>query len=345
MSRLLKSAFVLLLAILGGAYLLIQDARRVLEMPLRLEQPQSHEIVSGTPLNAVTAALQARGIVEHPRLGIYLSLYARITGLASELKAGEYELTPGMSGLDALRLFTSGKVLLHELKLIEGWTAEQALQAIAADPNLRHTLDLGAGADWMAAIDQKGQHPEGQLFPDTYRFPKGTTDVAFLRRAHAAMQTVLQSEWERRASDLPYDTPAQALIMASIVEKETGVAAERPTIAGVFVNRLRIGMRLQTDPTVIYGMGRRYDGNIRRADLTSDTPYNTYTRHGLPPTPICLPGRAAIHAALHPAQTRALYFVARGDGSHTFSETLQAHNAAVRQFLMQSRKTSNDRKN
>ena len=335
MARLLKILFLLLLLALAGAYALTLDARRVLELPLALERAHSFEIAAGDNLGTVLRALQARGMTRHPRLATYLGIYARLTGLAGEIKAGEYELAPGMSGLDALRLFVSGKVLLHELRLLEGWTTAQALAAVAADAHLQHTLDLTDAAGVMQAIGQSGLHPEGRLFPDTYRFPRGTTDVAFLRRARGAMQEVLQGEWQRRAADLPYRTPDEALVMASIVEKETGVAAERALIAGVFVNRLRIGMRLQTDPTVIYGMGSRYSGNIRRSDLTADTPYNTYTRAGLPPTPICLAGRAAIRAALNPDPTRALYFVARGDGSHSFSETLEAHNAAVHKFQIQ----------
>lgn len=200
-------------------------------------------------------------------------------------------------------------------------------------PELEHTVGQVTDKNaLMTTLGYTGISPEGRFFPDTYRFPKGTTDTAFLRRAYASMETVLQQEWAQRAADLPYRVMDEALVMASIIEKETGVPDERALIAGVFVNRLRIGMRLQTDPTVIYGLGKGFDGNLRRVDLLNDTPFNTYTRAGLPPTPICLPGRASIHAALHPADTQALYFVSRGDGTHFFSDSLEAHNAAVDQF-------------
>jgi UPF0755 protein len=197
-------------------------------------------------------------------------------------------------------------------------------QTLAPDELASLPQRLGLDTDWA----------EGRLFPDTYHFARGTADVAFLRRAAAAMDAVLDEEWRQRAPGLPYQNPLEALVMASIIEKETGVAEERAVIAGVFVNRLRLGMRLQTDPTVIYGLGTRFDGNLRRQDLLEDTPYNTYTRAGLPPTPICMPGRASIHAALQPAQTKALFFVSRGDGSHEFSETLEQHNAAVARYQL-----------
>jgi UPF0755 protein len=202
---------------------------------------------------------------------------------------------------------------------------------------LRQTLPLDDDAAVIAALGLQADHPEGRLFPDTYRFARGMTDIAFLRRAAGTLQRVLDEEWATRAEGLPYATADEALIMASIIEKETGAAHERPEIAGVFVRRLRLGMRLQTDPTVIYGLGASFDGNLRRIDLTTDTPYNTYTRAGLPPSPICLAGRASIRAALHPAPGTALYFVSRGDGTHVFSDTLQQHNEAVRQYQLRRR--------
>ncbi|HSW11508.1 MAG TPA: endolytic transglycosylase MltG [Solimonas sp.] len=322
-----------LLAIIAGAAVW-WDASRLLGRPLPLQQSTPVEILPGSSLSAVLADLQQRGVLQPARLGLYTRLYARATGVSGSLKAGEYELPPGSNVLAMLNLFVEGKTRLHELRIVEGWTFAQALAAVRADPMLRQTQPEASAEELMATLGAAGRHPEGRLFPDTYKFPKGTTDLAFLRRAAEAMDRTLQQEWEARDPDLPYATPEEALVMASVVEKETGAVAERPQIAGVFVRRLRLGMRLQTDPTVIYGIGADFDGNITREHLLADTPYNTYTRDGLPPSPICLPGRAAIHAALHPAAGNALYFVSRGDGSHQFSDTLAEHDAAVRRFQL-----------
>jgi UPF0755 protein len=221
--------------------------------------------------------------------------------------------------------------------VVEGWTFQQLLDALRENEAIRQTLTDRDGAAIMAQLGKPDLHPEGQFAPDTYRFPRGTSDLEFLRRAHNTLQEWLDSAWRERAEDLPYDSAYDALIMASIIEKETGLASEREAIAGVFVRRLKRTMRLQTDPTVIYGMGSAYNGNIRRADLRRDTPYNTYTRHGLPPTPIALPGRESLHAALHPAEGDALYFVAKGDGSHQFSATLEEHLDAVRLYQLRRR--------
>lgn len=328
----------LALAVAAG---LAADAWRLLHRALPLEQPVVLDVASGQTLAGLLAKLRGDGLLVPARLALYLRVHARLRGLSDGLKAGEYRLEPGLTATGLLALVTSGRTVLHELRLVEGWTFAQALEAVRAHPALRQTADTADPQAVMAALGQAGLHPEGQLLPDTYHFARGTTDLAFLRRAFLAQQSVLGSEWPTRASGLPYQRPYEALILASIVEKETGLAAERPRIAGVFINRLQRRMRLQTDPTVIYGMGAAYRGNLRRKDLTTDSPYNTYTRRGLPPTPICLPGRAAITAALHPEATTALYFVARGDGSgaHVFSDTLAEHNAAVRDYLRNLRRS------
>jgi UPF0755 protein len=243
-----------------------------------------------------------------------------------------------MSAIDILERMQKGEVKLYSFTIVEGWTFRQLLEELGKNTNLQHTLGgANAGRVVMAALDQEEMHPEGRFLPDTYLFAKGTTDIEFLRRAHTALQNRLQLEWEGRAAGLPLRTPYEALILASIIEKETAVPAERSLIAAVFINRLNKRMRLQTDPTVIYGIGEGFDGNIRFRDLRQDTPYNTYTRAGLPPTPIALPGADAIHAALHPAVSPALYFVAKGDGSHIFSDNLTAHEAAVDQFQRRRR--------
>lgn len=322
----------LLLALIAGGVLL--DARRELLKPLAISEHQNFELAPGSSLRAALNAARERGLFTHPRQAIYLEAWARANGDAARIKAGEYALDPGLSSLDLLALMVGGKTLLHELRFIEGMRFADAIRIVAEHPQLVHTLPDTRPETVMAALGQPGLHPEGRLFPDTYRFPKGTSDVVILRQAFGAMQRVLEESWVKRVANLPYARPEDALIMASIVEKETGLASERERIAGVFVRRLRIGMRMQTDPTVIYGLGDAFDGNLRKRDLLADTPYNTYTRYGLPPTPICLPGRAAIEAALNPADGTELFFVSRGDGSHQFSTTLDEHNAAVRKYQL-----------
>lgn len=325
---------LILLAVLL-AVALVLDVKRELASPLAIAEPTVFEIAPGSSLPKVLVAARARGLFASARQAHYLGVLARIEGTAGAIKAGEYQLEPGLKPRELLALWVSGKTVLQALQLIEGWRFADAVKLVRAAPTLKHTLpeNLDAAA-LMAALGRPGQPPEGRLFPDTYRYTRGMSDVAFLRNALAAQDKVLAEEWAQRAPNLPYDAPEQALTMASIIEKETGVAAERPQIAGVFVRRLQLGMRLQTDPTVIYGIGDAYDGNIRSRDLLTDTPYNTYTRDGLPPTPICLPGREAIHAALHPAEGDALYFVAKGDGTHHFSATLAEHNLAVRRYQL-----------
>jgi UPF0755 protein len=326
-------AFLLLVA----AGLVARDAWRELNAPLNIPKGYLVDMPRGGSLNALLQDWQARGFLTSTRQRLYLSLYARVTGQAMRIKAGEYELQPDMRPVDLIALLVSGRGVLHELRLIEGWRAADALALVHEHDAIAQTLPASDLAALMRALGQPDLHPEGRFYPDTYRFPRGTTDVAFFKRAFDTMQSVIAEEWAARAEGLPYRGPDDALVMASIVERETGAVEERPEIAGVFVRRLQKGMRLQTDPTVIYGLGAAFDGNLRKRDLLADTPYNTYTRGGLPPTPICLPSRAALHAALHPAAGKTLYFVSRGDGSHQFSETMTEHAAAVRKYQLRRR--------
>lgn len=290
-----------------------------------------YEVAAGSNLRRVAGELNELGVLPEPR---YLVWYARYTGQASRLKAGEFKLEPGLTPPSLLALLVSGQTLSHKLTLLEGWNFRQVRAALAEHPVLIQTLNEVSDEELMARLGYAGEHPEGRFFPDTYQFPRGTTDLAFLRRAYSRMQDVLAQAWLEREQGLPLDTAYEALTLASVIEKETGAEEERPEIAGVFVRRLRKDMKLQTDPTVIYGLGEAFDGNLRRRDLRQDTPYNSYTRKGLPPTPICMPGKEAIVAALHPASGDALYFVARGDGTHAFSATLAEHNAAVRKYQL-----------
>ncbi len=315
----------------AGAWL-AADLHAFLDRPLRLP-PEGivHEVAPGTSLAALAHALAARGVLDRPR---YLVWYARWRGIARRIRAGEYHLPAGTTPRGLLEMLVAGRVRLHRLTVVEGWTFRELRAALRAHPAIVQTLGDADGAAVMAEIGHPGEHPEGRFLPDTYRFPKGTTDVAFLRRAYEAMEAFLARAWAGRAPGLPLASPYEALVLASIVEKETSVPEERPLVAGVFVRRLARGMRLQADPTVIYGLGEAFDGNLRRRDLRRDTPYNTYTRAGLPPTPICLPGRASIEAVLHPAPGDALYFVAKGDGTHHFSATLAEHERAVRRYQL-----------
>ncbi|MCO6442379.1 MAG: endolytic transglycosylase MltG [Nitrococcus mobilis] len=290
------------------------------------------EVSTGTSFAELANQLEQRGWIEYPRL---VSLYGRLSGRASVVKAGEYAVEPGMTLLHLLDRIVAGAVIQHKLTLIEGWTFRELLRAVESHPALRHTLPCEAAVNVvMAQLGYAGEDPEGRFLPETYLFPRGTTDVAFLKRAYVAMQQELEVQWRQRAAGLPLTSPYQALILASLVEKETALPEERRRIAGVFIRRLERGMRLQADPSIIYGLGAHFDGDIRGSDLREDSPYNTYTRKGLPPTPIALPGRDAIAAVLHPAAGEALYFVARGDGSHKFSATLAAHNQAVRKYVL-----------
>lgn len=327
-------AFRLLgLAVVAASFLgawLLMEFQSFRQNPLAVPHSGMHLVVKpGTSLKSVAGHLAREQVLEHP---LYLVLLGRYLKLDSRIKAGEYQLAPGLTPEQLLQQLTKGKVLQHGITLIEGENFKQMMQRLRLDKVLEHTL----GSDQPEAVMQEtgypGLHPEGRFLPETYYFPRGTSDVDLLRRAYLDMETFLQQAWPERDPDVPLETPYEALILASIVEKETGVPEERARIAGVFVRRLQRGMRLQTDPTVIYGMGDSYDGDIRFRDLRKDTPYNTYTRSGLPPTPIAMPGKQAILAALHPADGKELYFVARGDGSHQFSATLKEHNRAVDKY-------------
>jgi UPF0755 protein len=324
------SGLVLLLVALLAAGVLWQQYQGFQASPLAVpENGLLLDFPAGSSLRSLAEELVARDVLEHP---YWLRLLGRDTGLAARLQAGEYRIAPGTTPGELLRQMAAGRVLQHDLTLVEGHTFRQMMDRIQAHPVLVQTLEGLSDAEIMARLGHEGEHPEGRFLPDTYHFPRGTTDLEFLRRAHAAMERVLDSAWEKRAEGLPLKTPYEALILASIIERETGVPEERGTIAGVFVRRLQKGMRLQTDPTVIYGIGPDFDGRIRYVHLRTDTPYNTYTRHGLPPTPIAMPGVEAIEAALHPEPGDALYFVSRNDGSHHFSATLAEHNRAVDKY-------------
>ncbi|HEU4617185.1 MAG TPA: endolytic transglycosylase MltG [Gammaproteobacteria bacterium] len=322
-------AAVLVCAAAIGAY----SAWRTLDAPLALPSGAGatlFDVPSGSSLKKVGAELARRGILDHPRI---LTWYARLGGKARHIHAGEYELEPGLTPRGLLEKLVAGRVYLHQFTIVEGWRFDELLHALRAQPAIASTTLDGSGI--MAELGEPDVPPEGQFFPDTYKFPRGTSDVDFLRRAHEAMRKRLADAWAARDSGISISTPYEALILASIVEKESALAAERRKIAGVFNARLARGMRLQTDPTVIYGLGSAFDGDLRSSDLVKDTPYNTYTRTGLPPTPIALPSEESIEAVVHPDTSGALYFVATGlpDGSHYFSTTLEEHNAAVRRYL------------
>ena len=281
-----------------------------------------------TPRDIAQAWVQA-GVQESPLL---LYEWFRWSGQARKIRAGSYEISRGTTPADLLRKMVRGDSTLATVRLLEGWTFRQFRAELAKAEALKPTTASMSDAEVMAAIGAPGDFPEGRFYPDTYAYSKGSADLAVLKRAHHAMEVRLEAAWAERASDTPLRDSEEALKLASIVEKETGAAADRGRVAGVFVNRLRVGMPLQTDPTVIYGLGAAFDGNLRKRDLQTDTPYNTYTRGGLPPTPISMPGKASLLAAVRPDPTKALYFVARGDGSSEFSETLSDHNRAVNKY-------------
>lgn len=308
------------------------DYQRFLQAPLTgIDTPIQYDVPPGSGLITVARALEDMGHLDRPR---YLVWHARLSGRADDIQAGEYLLTPGMTPVDLLRKLETGDVIRYALTIPEGWTFRQMLQAIRGHDKIRQTLQNPEDDAIMAAIGAPDEHPEGRFFPDTYHFVAGTSEVTLLRHAYQAMAQRLAQEWAERSAGLPVRTPYEALILASLIEKETGAPEERHRIAGVFVRRLESGMRLQTDPTVIYGLGHQYGGRLTRNDLRTDTPYNTYTRRGLPPTPIALPGAASLHAALHPEPGAELYFVSRGDGTHYFSVTLDEHQRAVGKYIL-----------
>ena len=331
---------LLLLLAIGLALLVLASAlagwrlHSALNQPLRLEGERLVEVVPGDTPGGLLNRLESEGVLDG---AFWLRLYWRFNLPGQALHSGEYRLTPQQRARDLLDLWRRGEVVQYSLTLVEGWSFRQVRAALARQEALKQSLaDLDDQA-LMARLDLAGVSPEGRFFPDTYRYVRGMSDLDLLRQARDRLDQVLQEEWARRAEGLPYRKPYDALIMASMVEKETGVAEERGQIAGVFVRRLAMGMRLQTDPTVIFGLGERYNGNLTRAHLQQPTPYNTYVIDGMPPTPIALAGREAIHAALNPVAGKSLYFVARGDGSHVFSETLEQHNRAVREYQLKRR--------
>ena len=319
---------ILLSSFIGGW--IMMDYKQFVANPLPLSGQGYHYIMPpGTSFKRFAEDLNQAGVVPHP---LYFRWLALFEGKAHAVKAGEYLFTVGLTPPQLLDQVVSGAVVQHTLTIVEGWSFAQLLEALQQQGAIEHKLSGLSKAQIMERLNHPGQHPEGRFLPDTYHFPLGTTDIAFLQRTYQAMDARLAEEWGKRDQGLPYKAPYEALIMASIIEKETGLPEERPEIAGVFIRRLARGMRLQTDPTVIYALGERFDGNLRRQDLSFDSPYNTYMHIGLPPTPIALPGLASIHAALHPAPGQAIYFVARGDGRHEFSATLAAHNKAVQRY-------------
>lgn len=337
MRRLLRTivALIFVAAVLGAG--VAWWGHRWLQTTIvELREPTAFEVPRGASLRSVATALQQRGLLGQPEVWIG---WARITRRAGGLKAGEYELRPGLTPGALLDLLNSGEVLLHSITFIEGSTFADVRKALSSHEAVRAEYAARTDQEFMRALGQPELHPEGQFFPDTYHFARHAIDLELLAISHRRMQDELEKAWSSRASDLPLAGPYEALVLASIVEKETALDRERGLIAGVFIERLRRGMRLQTDPTVIYGMLDAYDGNIRRADLLRDTPYNTYTRAGLPPTPIAMPGLESLRAAVHPEVSGALFFVATGagDGSHYFSATLAEHNAAVQRYLRRLR--------
>lgn len=332
--------FFLLLLIAGAAAAMLwQRYVQFADAPLRgLESGSSVVIAAGDSLPVVLGKLREAGIREGHEL--QWRVLARQLGADGRLQVGEYPLDPAQSPRQLLEAMRDGRIIRHRITLVEGWNIRELRAALARAEPLEQTAVEFDDAALMKALGHPGQHPEGRFLPETYLYTRGDSDLDLLARAHDAMEKALDAAWRVRHEDSVLETPEEMLILASIVEKETGIASERSRIAGVFERRLRIGMRLQTDPTVIYGIGPAYDGNIRRRDLLTDTPYNTYTRDGLPPTPIAMPGADALAAVANPADGEALYFVAIGDGSgrHVFSRSLDEHNAAVREYVQRYRR-------
>ncbi|MGH8351918.1 MAG: endolytic transglycosylase MltG [Pseudomonas sp.] len=323
---------LLLLGLLAA--LAAWQQRDALEQPLVLPEERLLDVPAGATPGGLLSRLEGEGVLHG---AFWLRLYWRFNLADQTLQSGEYRLASGLRARDLIDLWRRGEVVQYSLTLVEGWNFRQVRAALARQAKLAQTLTNLSDGELMTRLGHSGTHPEGRFFPDTYRFVRGMSDLDLLKQAYGRLEEVLAEEWPKRADNLPYREPYQALIMASLVEKETGVPQERGQIAGVFVRRLKLGMLLQTDPTVIYGLGERYNGNLTRDHLRELTPYNTYLKAGLPPTPIALVGREAIHAALHPATGKSLYFVARGDGSHVFSDDLEAHQRAVNQYQVKRR--------
>lgn len=322
---------LLLAAVAAGGWIYF-----LVNTPVQLpKNPLEFTLKHGSSLRSVAKQLSEAGALREPWA---FTLLARLKGREGDVKAGNYALDRNVTPLELLYIVTRGDVSQSEITFIEGWTFKQMRKALDEHAGVKHDSANLSDQEILKRVGGKENVAEGLFYPDTYYFSGGMSDISILRRAYQAMQTKLASAWQERKPDLPFATPYEALIMASIVEKETGQAKERPLIAAVFINRLRRNMRLQTDPTVIYGLGDKFDGNLRKRDLTTDTIYNTYTRSGLPPTPIAMPGWGAIYAVFHPADTPALYFVGKGDGSHQFSASLVEHNRAVARYQLNNQK-------
>jgi UPF0755 protein len=343
-SRRLLVAVALIVTLLAAASTVVWSALHSLDAPLRVSSPTRFKVAPGASFARVAMQLAAQGIIAQPKVWI---LYARFKGLAPAVKAGEYEIPPGTTPRELLTKMVNGQVLLHSFTIVDGWRVQDLLEALRRNPEILPTLPeqmplSEQGANIMSKLGEPGTDAEGQFLPETYRFIAGTTDIELLRYAHTALVRELDAGWAERDPELPLHTAHELLIMASIVEKESGLPQELPKIAGLYLHRLAMGMRLQADPTVIYGLGERYDGDIHTVDLRNDGPYNTYTRVGLPPTPIALPSAAVIHATARPEKTDAIYFVAstKGDGSHVFSATLEQHNVAVAAYVAHQHKAA-----
>ena len=324
--------FVLPLVIAG---FLAFDAYQFLHSPLLTPEQQFElEVKPGATTRSLARNLNEQGMMKRP---LWWEAYARYTGDARSIKTGEYSLSTSLTPIALLGTLQKSQQKQHSLTLLEGWNIWQVREALANHDVLEQTMQSVADEDVMAFIGAEPGHPEGQFLPDTYPFPKGTTDAEFLLRAHKELQKTLQAAWQNRSDTVPVASPYEVLVLASIIEKETSVESEREIISGVIAGRLQKKMRLQMDPTVIYGIGKDFNGNITRKDLRTETPYNTYTIPALPPTPIAMSSAASINAAVNPADTKALYFVADGTGGHVFNETLEGHNAAVRKFILKKK--------
>ena len=331
MKRLFGFIVVLSLSFLVTIAFLYKEYQTFLETSLSIKKQIIFEVLPGMSFSDVNKKLKKLDLIKKTGYFKILALHTRKT---NNIKSGEYLLKPELNPVDLLNLLVSGKVIQYSFTIVEGWQVADMVQAINLTDLLEHTLYFDGSENIMIQLGYPNKVTEGLFFPDTYNFPKGTTDKEFLQRAYLRLHDVLNEEWQSSAKDLPYKTPYEALIMASIIEKETSLASERSTIAGVFIRRLNKGMKLQTDPRVIYAIGKEFNGDIRKKDLNIDSPYNTYRYKGLPPSPIALVGREAIHAALNPEKGKSLYFVAKGDGSHYFSDTLKEHNQAVVKYQL-----------
>jgi UPF0755 protein len=327
---------VIVVALLAAAAAFLRRELASLDEPLHVSAPTRFKVAPGTTFAHIAADLKARGVVSSPRAWVW---YARWSNLAASVKAGEYAIDPGATPRTLLTKMVNGQVVLHSFTIVDGWRVEEMLAALKRNPDIVPTVS-GHGAGLMEKLGLQGLDAEGQFLPETYRFVAGVTDIEVLRQAHEALSRELDAAWKERDPDVPLRNAYELLIMASIVEKESGVPQELAKIAGLYLRRLATGMRLQADPTVIYGLGQRYEGDIHSVDLRTDGPYNTYTRSGLPPTPIALPGAAAIRATAHPEKGDAVYFVAsiKDDGSHVFSATLAQHNLAVAAYVAHQRR-------